>query len=141
MNHVSLIARGDRPHLIGGQIVGRRDLVYEGRLALLGREQGRQRSSLARICDQSCGVSSRDAFGLENVGGKMFAVDGSSEVDVTVRFRRHHAGSGRPRGPHPGRHDDYSQCADLRGEWQANQFPYIIAGPPRRKCSEQHITG
>jgi hypothetical protein len=141
MNHVSLIARGGRPHLIGGQIVSRRDLVHESRLALLGPRQGRLRSSLARVREESCRVPSRDAFGLENVGGKMFAVDGSSEVDVTVRFRRHHAGRGRPRGPHPGRHDEYSKCADLRGEWQANQSRTSSAGLPRRKCSEQHITG
>ena len=130
MNHVSF-ARSGRPHSIGGQVVGGRNLVHEGRQALLGPGQGGRRSLLARVRGESRRVPSRNAFGFENVSGKMFAVDGSGEVDVTARFGRHHARRGWPRGPHPGRHDDYSKGADLRGEWDANQILYIIAGLPR----------
>jgi hypothetical protein len=60
----------------------------------------------------------------------MFAVDGSSEVDVTARFGRHLAPKGGPRGPHPGGHDEYSKCADLRGEWDANQSGTSSPGCP-----------
>ena len=93
MNHVSF-ARSGRPHSIGGQVVGGRDLVHEGRQALLGPGQGGRRSSVARVRGESRRVPSRNAFGFENVGGKMFAVDGSGEVDVTARFGRHHRTQG-----------------------------------------------
>jgi hypothetical protein len=125
MNDDSLIPRGGGSDLIGGDIVGRRNLSCERGLALLGQGlgpvEGERRSSIDRGRGQSCRVPSRDAFGLKNVCGKMLAIDGSSEVDVTTRFRRHPASGGRPRGPHPEGHDGDSQCADLRGEWHPDQ--------------------
>jgi hypothetical protein len=94
MNHVSLIARGGRPHSIGGRSWAARS-GPRGPLALFGPGQGRRRSPLARVRGESRRAVAQ-CVRLENVGGKMFAVDGSSEVDVTVRFSRHHApGAGR----------------------------------------------
>jgi len=125
MNGDSLIPLDGRPHLLGGQVVGRRDLVDERGLALLGLGlgpgRGERRLSIARGRGEGGRVPLRDAFGLENICGKVFAVDGSSEVDVATWFRRHHAQSGRPRGPHSDGHHGDSECGDLHGEWHANQ--------------------
>jgi hypothetical protein len=126
MSDDSLIPRAGRSHLIGGHVVGRRDLACERGLATIGQGlgpgEGERRSSIGRGRGrESCRVPARDALGLENVCGKMFPIDGSSEVDVATRLRRHHARRGRPRGPHPERHDGHSQCGDLRGEWHTDQ--------------------
>ena len=114
MNDDSLIQLDGRSQLIGGQIMGRRDLVDERRLALPGR-------GLCVARGRSERVPPRDAFGLEKISGKMFAVDGSREVDVATWLRPHHAQSGRPRGPHRDGHHGYSECGDLHGERYPNQ--------------------
>ena len=140
MNGDSLIPLDGRSHVLGGQIVRRRDLVDERGLALLGLDPGPGRGErrLAIVSGEGCRVPSRDAFGLENICGKMFAVDGSSEVDVATWFRRHHAQSGRARGPHSDGHHGDSECGDLRGEWHANQS--CTSSPGRTEEGVQNST-
>jgi len=137
MNDDSSITFDGRSHLVGGQIVGRRDLVDERGLARLGQDLG-LRVSIARGRGKSCRVASRDAFGLTNICGKMFAVDGSSEVDVATWFRRHRADGGRLRGPHSDGHHGYSKCGDLRGERHTNQS--CTSSPGRTEKSVQNST-
>jgi hypothetical protein len=142
MNGDSLIPLNGRSHLPGGQVVGRRDLVDERGLALLGLGpgpgRGERRLSIARGRSESCRVPSRDAPGLENIYGKMFAVDGSREVDVATWVRRHHAQSGRPRGPHCDGHHGDSERGDLRGEWHPNQS--CTSSPGRTEEGVQNST-
>ena len=139
MSDDSLSPRGGRSHLIGSHIVGRRDLANERSLALVGQGLGRERrSSIGRGGGESCRVPSRDAFGLENVCGKMFAVDGPGEADVATRFLRHRALRGRPRGPHPNGHDGYSKCGDLRSERHPNQSCTSFSGSHPGSYAEQH---
>ena len=143
MNDDSSIPRGGRSHLVGSHVVGGGNLGNERGLALIGQVpgSGEQRQLFGCGRGERCRVPPRDAFGLEKVCGKMFAVDDSSEVDVATRFRRHDALRGGPCGPHPDDHDGHSQSADPRGEWHSNQFLYIICGPHRGRCTEQHRPG